>query len=218
MENTFKAACKMQPFKSEVSCSVYNSGNDVGKQTQQISNLISQGVDAIVIDAASPTGLKRHRQAGLRARDHRDLVRPTSSRISGGLTVNTDQVKFAGSWAASSSQASCTARAISSMVTGFPGTSVDTDRNNGSSPVIKKYPNMKIVAHYSGSWDSSTRKRATAAQLPSLPQVTASGSPAPLTASSRHSSTPVSQCRSSRAKAKTATAGTCFPPATTQAR
>ena len=57
MENTFKAACKMPPFKTEVSCSVYNSGNDVGKQTQQISNLISQHVDAIVIDAASPTGL-----------------------------------------------------------------------------------------------------------------------------------------------------------------
>src|ERR1700746_2609709 len=57
MENTFKAACNMEPFKSDVSCSVYNSGNDVGKQTQQISNLISQHVDAIVIDAASPTGL-----------------------------------------------------------------------------------------------------------------------------------------------------------------
>src|SRR5579864_541708 len=50
MENTFKAACKMPPFNTEVSCSVYNSGNDVGKQTQQISNLISQGVNAIVIE------------------------------------------------------------------------------------------------------------------------------------------------------------------------
>jgi ribose transport system substrate-binding protein len=52
MENTFKAACKMPPFKTEVSCSVFNSGNDVGKQTQQFSNLISQGVEAIIIDAA----------------------------------------------------------------------------------------------------------------------------------------------------------------------
>src|SRR5260370_8177589 len=57
------------------------------------------------------------------------------------------------------------------MVTGVAGTSVDTDRNNGLESVIKKYPNMKIVAHYSGSWDSSTAQRATAAQLPSLPQV-----------------------------------------------
>src|SRR5581483_7629014 len=57
MENLFKAGCQMAPYKDQVDCSVYNSGNDVSKQTQQISNLISQHVDAIVIDAASPTGL-----------------------------------------------------------------------------------------------------------------------------------------------------------------
>ena len=57
MENLFKAACKMEPYKTQVDCSVFNSGNDVSKQTQQISNLISEGVDAIVINAASPTGL-----------------------------------------------------------------------------------------------------------------------------------------------------------------
>src|SRR5260370_22429876 len=57
------------------------------------------------------------------------------------------------------------------MVTGVAGTSVDTDRNNGVESVIKKYPNMKIIAHYRGNWDSSTAQRATAAQLPSLPQV-----------------------------------------------
>src|SRR6188508_2094214 len=57
MENDFKSACGMPPYKTEVQCSVYNSGNDVSKQTQQISNLISQGVNAIVLNAASPTGL-----------------------------------------------------------------------------------------------------------------------------------------------------------------
>src|SRR6266542_4063053 len=56
MENLFKAACKMPPYSEKVDCSVYNSGNDVSKQSQQISNLISQGVDAIVVNAASPTG------------------------------------------------------------------------------------------------------------------------------------------------------------------
>ena len=57
MENDFKSACGMQPYKTQVQCSVYNSGNDVSKQTQQISNLISQGVGAILVDAASGTGL-----------------------------------------------------------------------------------------------------------------------------------------------------------------
>src|ERR1700688_505069 len=57
MENIFKAGCQMPPYNKEISCSVFNSGNDVATQTQQISNLISQGVNAIVIDAASATGL-----------------------------------------------------------------------------------------------------------------------------------------------------------------
>src|ERR1700741_2999488 len=169
MENTFKAACKMQPFKTEVSCSVYNSGNDVGKQTQQISNLISQGVDAIVIDAASPTGLngivKQACARGILVISFDNIVTNKC-----GLTVNPDQVKFGqlgGQFLANQLHG----KGNIVMVTGVAGTSVDTDRNNGVESVIKKYPNMKIVAHYSGSWDSSTAQRATAAQLPSLPQV-----------------------------------------------
>jgi ribose transport system substrate-binding protein len=169
MENTFKAACKMAPFKSEVSCSVYNSGNDVGKQTQQISNLISQHVDAIIIDAASPTGLngivKQACARGILVISFDNIVTNKC-----GLTVNTDQLKFGrlgGQFLASNMHG----KGNVVMVTGVAGTSVDTDRNNGVESVIKKYPNMKIVAHYSGSWDSSTAQRATAAQLPSLPQV-----------------------------------------------
>jgi len=169
MENTFKAACKMPPFKSEVTCTVFNSGNDVGKQTQQISNLISQHVDAIVIDAASPTGLN-----GIvkQACDRGILVISFDSVVTEkcGLTVNTDQFKF-GQLGGQFLADQLHGKGNVVMVTGVAGTSVDTDRNNGVESVIKKYPNMKIVAHYSGSWDSSTAQRATAAQLPSLPQV-----------------------------------------------
>ena len=57
MENVFKAALLMEPFASQVEGSVFNSGNDVSKQSQQISNLIAERVDAIVLDAASPTAL-----------------------------------------------------------------------------------------------------------------------------------------------------------------
>ena len=64
MENVFKAALLMEPYKTEVEGSWFNSGNDVSKQTQQISNLIAERVDAIVIDAASPTGLNGILQPG----------------------------------------------------------------------------------------------------------------------------------------------------------
>src|ERR1700745_967433 len=169
MENTFKAACKMPPFSKEVSCSVFNSGNDVGKQTQQISNLISQHVDAIIIDAASPTGLNGIvKQACARG----ILVISFDSVVTEkcGLTVNTDQFKF-GQLCDQFLATQMHGKGNVFMVTGVAGTSVDTDRNNGVESVIKKYPDMKIVAHYSGSWDSSPAQRATAPALPSLPQV-----------------------------------------------
>src|SRR5690242_8244682 len=57
MENEFKAACAMEPYKTLVKCSIFNAGNDVSKQTQQMDDLISSHVDAIIINAASPTGL-----------------------------------------------------------------------------------------------------------------------------------------------------------------
>ncbi len=93
MENLFKAACKMPPYKNQVDCSVYNSGNDVSKQTQQISNLISQGVDAIVLNAASPTGLNgiigQACARGIVVVSYDNVVTAPCA-----LKVNTDQLKF----------------------------------------------------------------------------------------------------------------------------
>ena len=57
------------------------------------------------------------------------------------------------------------------MVTGVAGTFADDERNKGADSVWKKYPGIKVVARYTGMWDSSTAQRNTAAQLPSLPKV-----------------------------------------------
>jgi ribose transport system substrate-binding protein len=169
MENVFKAACKMPPYKQDVSCSVFNSGNDVGKQTQQISNLISQGVNAIVINAASPTGLngivKQACARGIVVVSFDGIVTAPC-----GVTVNTDQFKF-GQQGAQYLATKLHGKGNVVMVTGVAGTFADTERNRGVDSVFKKYPGIKVVARYSGSWDSSTAQRATAAQLPSLPDV-----------------------------------------------
>jgi len=169
MENTFKAACKMPPFSTEVSCSVYNSGNDVGKQTQQISNLISQHVDAIVIDAASPTGLngivKQACARGILVISFDNIVTDKC-----GLTVNTNQLEF-GQMGGQYLADQLHGKGNIVMVTGVAGTSVDADRNKGVESVLKKYPGMKLSAHFSANWDSATAQRVTAAQLPTLPQV-----------------------------------------------
>ena len=169
MENLFKAACKMPPYKNQVDCSIYNSGNDVSKQTQQISNLISQGVDAIVLNAASPTGLNgiigQACARGILVVSYDNVVTAPCA-----LKVNTDQLKF-GQVLATDLARRIGGKGNVIMVTGVAGTFVDQERNKGALQVFKKYPGIKVVAKYTGMWDSSTAQRNTASQLPSLPKV-----------------------------------------------
>jgi ribose transport system substrate-binding protein len=169
MENLFKAACKMPPYSQQVDCSVYNSGNDVSKQSQQISNLISQGVDAIVLNAASPTGLN-----GIIAQAcaRKILVVSYDNVVTApcALKVNTDQYKF-GQQLAQYLVDKLHGKGNVIMVTGVAGTHVDEERNRGADAVFKKNPGMKVVGRYTGMWDSATAQRNTASQLPSLPKI-----------------------------------------------
>jgi ribose transport system substrate-binding protein len=169
MVNTFKAACDMPPYKDQVDCSVFSSGNDVSKQTQQISNLISEHVDAIVLDAASPTGLN----GVVRQACQRHILVVSFDNIVTepcALKVNTDQVQF-GKELAQFLVDKLHGKGNVIMVTGVAGTSVDDDRNKGAMEVFKANPGIKVVGRYTGMWDSATAQRNTASQLPSLPKV-----------------------------------------------
>ena len=169
MENVFKAALLMEPYKSQVKGSWYNSGNDVSKQSQQISNLIAERVDAIVVDAASPTGLNGIlRQATSRG----ILVIAFDSGVTAPsvLSVNISQYnlgKTLAKWLAKQ----INGRGNVIMVTGVAGTQVDEDRNKGADSVWTQHPGIKVVNRYTGMWDSSTAERNTASVLPSLPRV-----------------------------------------------
>ena len=78
------------------------------------------------------------------------------------------------------------------------GTGADNDRNKGAKAVFKKNPGIKVVANYSGMWDSATAQRDDrgAAAEPAA-RSTGSGSPAAPTVWSRRSSTRAGRCRSS---------------------
>ena len=169
MENVWKAALQMEPFKSQVDGSWYNSGNDVSKQSQQISNLIARKVDAIVVDAASPTGLNgiltQATQRGILVVSFDNIVTAPSV-----LKVNTDQVAF-GKQLAEWLVKKLNGKGNVIMVTGVAGTSVDEDRNKGAEMVWKANPGIKVVNRYTGMWDSATAERNTASILPSLPKI-----------------------------------------------
>ena len=168
MENLFKAALQMEPYKSEVEGTWFNSGNDVSKQSQQISNLIS-------------AGRRRHpdrRRVANRAQRH-----PQQASERGVLVVSFDNtvtaprrdgqhgrvpVRRAGptSWVKK-----LNGKGNVIMVTGVAGTHDDEQRNKGADDVWAKNPGIKVVTRYTGMWDSSTAERNTAAILPTLPKI-----------------------------------------------
>jgi ribose transport system substrate-binding protein len=169
MVNEFKAACAMDPIKSVATCTEYSSGNDVSKQTAQIDDLISSHVDAIVLNAASPTGLNgvitQACNAGILVVSFDAVVTNPCA-----LKVNTDQVAFGAKLAQFVADA-LHGKGNVIEVTGVAGTGVDQDRNKGADGVFSKYPDIKIIAKYSGQWASDVAQRATVQQLPSLGKI-----------------------------------------------
>jgi ribose transport system substrate-binding protein len=169
MENDFKSACGMPPYKTQVQCSVYNSGNDVSKQTQQISNLISQGVDAILVDAASGTGLNGIIQ---QACARKIVVVAYDNLVTApcAIKINGSQYSY-GQQNAQYIVDKLKGKGNVIMVTGVAGTQADTDRNQGAMDIFKKNSGIKVVSKFTGMWDSATAQRNTAQQLPSLPKI-----------------------------------------------
>jgi ribose transport system substrate-binding protein len=169
MENVFKAALLMEPYASTVEGSWFNSGNDVSKQSQQMSNLIAERVDAILVDAASPTGLNGIiNQAvgrGILVISYDNTV--TTEKC---LKVNISQFDL-GKTLAEWLVKKLNGQGNVIMVTGVAGTQVDEDRNKGAEQVWAANPGIKVVNRYTGMWDSSTAERNTAAVLPSIPKV-----------------------------------------------
>ncbi len=169
MENLFKAALQMEPYKSEVEGTWFNSGNDVSKQSQQLSNLISQGVDAIILDAASPTGLN----GILRQATKRGIVVVSFDNTvteKSGLTVSMDEHGFGVTWAEWLVK-KLNGKGNVIMVTGVAGTYDDEERNKGADSVWAKNPGIKVVARYTGNWDTAASQTNTAAILPTLPKI-----------------------------------------------
>ena len=113
MENVFKAALGMEPFKSEVEGTWFNSGNDVSKQSQQMSNLIAERSMRSSSMPPRPPGLT----ASLRRRAERGILVVSFDNIvtaPAALKVNTDQVDFRARARPNGSPRSSTARATSS--------------------------------------------------------------------------------------------------------
>jgi ribose transport system substrate-binding protein len=141
----------------------------VPTQAAQIQNLILQGYDAIVINAASPAALngaiKQACSAGIVVVSFDGTVtEPCAYRV---------VVDYKELGRQEVEQMAKLAPQGGSLleVRGLAGTSIDDSIHTGILMGLKAHPNFRIVRSVTGEWDQTTAQKAVASVLPSLPPI-----------------------------------------------
>ena len=142
---------------------------EVPTQAAQLQNLILQGYNAIVIDAASPTALngavKAACDAGITVVSFDGTVsEPCAYRVGiDYVGMGRNQVDYLAKRLPNGGNLL--------EIRGLPGTSIDDQIHQGILDGVKAHPNFKIVGSVTGNWDEATAQKAVATVLPSLPDI-----------------------------------------------
>ena len=141
---------------------IYNAGNDVAQQIAQIREMILSGYDAIVVNAASSSGLdsvlNQAARRGIVVVSFDNVVTTTKS-----INVNEDQREMGRQWAEFLVGRVPDGKSIL-MVHGLAGTTVDNDQAEGAMSVFRQHPKLRIINVY-GNWDVGTNQKVTADAL-----------------------------------------------------
>ena len=151
---------------------VTNDRDDAAQQAA-IENMISNGAQAVVILANTPTALvqtvQQARADGIVIVSFDTTVHPEppDPSIDTGVTVNEDQVEM-GRLLAQFLVEQTGGKGKILMVNGVQGTGVDTERRQGAQEVWDKNPDISIV-EVVGDWDPGKAQTATATALAANP-------------------------------------------------
>jgi ribose transport system substrate-binding protein len=142
---------------------------EVPTQAAQIQNLILQGYNAIVINAASPDALngavKQACDAGIVVVSFDGIVtEPCAYRVVIDYKDYGEQeVEHMAKFQPKGGNLL--------EIRGLAGTSIDGLIHDGIVEGVKKHPEFKIVSSVTGDWDETTAQKAVATVLPSLPPI-----------------------------------------------
>jgi len=142
---------------------------EVPTQAAQIQNLILQGYNAIVINAASPDALngavKQACDAGIVVVSFDGIVtEPCAYRVVIDYKdMGKQQVEQMAKFEPKGGNLL--------EIRGLAGTSIDGLIHDGIVEGVKEHPQFKIVGSVEGDWDETTAQKAVATVLPSLPPI-----------------------------------------------
>ena len=142
---------------------------EVPTQAAQIQNLILQGYNAIVINAASPDALngaiKQACDAGIVVVSFDGIVTaPCAYRVVVDFKdMGKKEVDHMAKFQPKGGNLL--------EIRGLAGTSIDDAIHSGIEEGLKGHPEFKIVSSVTGDWDQTTAQKAVATVLPSLPPI-----------------------------------------------
>lgn len=171
MAKAYAATPEIAPLISEFQ--VNTADRDDAAQIAAIENMISNGAQALVILAHTPTALvqtvQQARADGIVVVSFDTTVQadPPDPSLDLGVTVNEDQVEMGRRWAQWLVEQTGGEGKIL-MVNGVQGTGVDTERRQGASEVWNENPGIEIV-EVIGDWDPGKAQTATATALAANP-------------------------------------------------
>jgi ribose transport system substrate-binding protein len=154
--NMVKAMASHKSMADKVDLQVQVAGPNAQRQIQQINAMVQAGAEAIVIFPISPTALNA---AVKNACDKGVLVFAYDAEITEpcAYNISIDQPE-AGRVTAEWLAKKLNGKGNIVVITGVPGTSVDTLRTKAAKDVFAKYPDIKIVAESVGMWSQATAR------------------------------------------------------------
>ena len=154
--NMVKAMAAHPSLADKIDLQVQVAGPNAQKQIQQINAMVQAGAKAIVIFPISPTALN---QVVRSACAKRVLVFAYDGEITEpcvhNVTIDQEEAgRVTAQWLAD--KLGGKGRVV--MVTGVPGTSVDTQRTDAAKKVFAKYPDIKVVGEAVGMWSQAVAR------------------------------------------------------------
>ena len=154
--NMVKAMAASKDYRDKLSLQVQVAGPNAQRQIQQINAMVQQGAQAIVVYPISPTALNQvvknacARHVVIIAYDA-EITEPCA------YNVHIDQLE-AGRVTAQWLAKRLNGKGNIVVLTGVPGTSVDTQRTAAAKKVFAQYPGIHLVAEGVGMWSQAVAR------------------------------------------------------------